>query len=264
MGSDARAEETPPPSTAMTVVQDHPPHHGMSPREYLSTRVSSLQPPPLPLTRPPNPIRLLRSLNRRHWAFFLVAFAAWTWDAFDFFTVSLTVTDLANDFGRSKTDITWGITLVLMFRSVGSVIFGIASDRYGRKWPFIVNNVLFIILELVCSSQSFFCLLRQIMIRHQPVTSMVRRGEGEKGKRGLFGPACFGDKHFWLLRPRRLGVYHSTHTAHSPTNQPTTPEGKDWRIFLRGKFSLSLDGFEGLQRAKSMYHLLFETWSSSS
>jgi SHS family lactate transporter-like MFS transporter len=26
--------------------------------------------------------------------------------------------------------------------------YRIASDRYGRKWPFIVNNVLFIILEL--------------------------------------------------------------------------------------------------------------------
>ena len=25
---------------------------------------------------------------------------------------------------------------------------GIAADRYGRKWPFIVNNILFIILEL--------------------------------------------------------------------------------------------------------------------
>lgn len=36
-----------------------------------------------------------------------------------------------------------------MFRSVGAAIFGIASDRYGRKWPFIANNVLFIVLELV-------------------------------------------------------------------------------------------------------------------
>lgn len=75
-----------------------------------------------------------------------------SWDAFDFFTVSLTVTDLAKQFDRSKTDITWGITLVLMFRSVGSIIFGIAADRYGRKWPFIVNNVLFIVLELVSGS----------------------------------------------------------------------------------------------------------------
>lgn len=72
-----------------------------------------------------------------------------TWDAFDFFTVSLTVENLSEDFGVSKTDITWGITLVLMFRSVGSILFGIAADRYGRKWPFIVNNLLFIALELV-------------------------------------------------------------------------------------------------------------------
>lgn len=69
-------------------------------------------------------------------------------DAFDFFTVSLTVSQLAGTFQKSTTEITWGITLVLMFRSVGSVIFGIAGDRYGRKWPFIVNNILFIVLEL--------------------------------------------------------------------------------------------------------------------
>lgn len=35
-----------------------------------------------------------------------------------------------------------------MLRSVGSIIFGIASDRWGRKWPFIVNQFLFIVLEL--------------------------------------------------------------------------------------------------------------------
>ncbi|KAK3352877.1 sugar transporter family protein [Lasiosphaeria hispida] len=127
------------------VAEDHPPHHSMSAGKYLATRVSSLKPP---MTAAPNPIRLLRSLNRTQWAFFFVAFAAWTWDAFDFFTVSLTVSELAESFGLTNTDITWGITLVLMFRSIGSILFGIAADRYGRKWPFIVNNILFIILEL--------------------------------------------------------------------------------------------------------------------
>ena len=73
---------------------------------------------------------------------------AWTWDAFDFFSVSLTVTPLAASFHTSVTNITWGITLVLMLRSIGSAIFGLVADRYGRKWPFIVNNVLFIVLEL--------------------------------------------------------------------------------------------------------------------
>jgi MFS family permease len=45
-----------------------------------------------------------------------------------------------------------------MFRSVGSIIFGVAADRYGRKWPFVVNNILFIVLELV-RKLSFPCLV---------------------------------------------------------------------------------------------------------
>src|SRR5947199_3404311 len=77
-----------------------------------------------------------------------VAFCGWTWDAFDYFTVPLTIGNLARTFGKSNTEITWGITLVLMFRPLGAVIFGIVGDRYGRKWPFIVNNILFIALEL--------------------------------------------------------------------------------------------------------------------
>ncbi|KAG5746221.1 hypothetical protein H9Q72_004622 [Fusarium xylarioides] len=121
------------------------PHEGMSPGRYAATRFSSLKPP---MHNVPNPIKLVRMLNSQQWAFFFVAFAAWTWDAFDFFSVSLTVTSLSKTFDKSKTDITWGITLVLMFRSVGSIAFGIASDRYGRKWPFVVNNLLFIVLEL--------------------------------------------------------------------------------------------------------------------
>lgn len=46
-----------------------------------------------------------------------------------------------------------------MFRSVGSILFGIASDRYGRKWPFVVNNLLFIVLELVRALRYFPCSL---------------------------------------------------------------------------------------------------------
>ncbi|KAI1432890.1 sugar transporter family protein [Xylaria sp. CBS 124048] len=123
----------------------HPPHHGMSVGTYMATRISSLKPP---MRKAPNPIRLLRMLSARDWGFFSIACFAWAWDAFDFFSVSLTASDLAKTFDKSVADITWGITLVLLLRSVGSIIFGIAADRYGRKWPFIINNLLFIIIEL--------------------------------------------------------------------------------------------------------------------
>lgn len=117
----------------------------MSVGRYLATRFSTLKPP---MDKIENPFSLLASLSLKNWLFFLCSFLAWTWDAFDFFTVSLTITDLAQTFDTSAKNITWGITLVLMFRSVGAIIFGIASDRYGRKWPFVANNLLFIVLEL--------------------------------------------------------------------------------------------------------------------
>lgn len=60
----------------------------MSAGRYLATRLSSLKPP---MDHVRNPIALLRMLNFQQWMFFLVAFLGWTWDAFDFFTVSLTV-----------------------------------------------------------------------------------------------------------------------------------------------------------------------------
>jgi SHS family lactate transporter-like MFS transporter len=62
--------------------------------------------------------------------------------------VSLTVTNLSVQFQNQPSDITWGITLTLMLRSVGAAIFGIIGDRYGRKWPYIINLVLLIVLEL--------------------------------------------------------------------------------------------------------------------
>lgn len=66
---------------------------------YAATRLSTLKPA---MAKVQNPIALLRLLNLQQWMFFLVAFFAWTWDAFDFFTVSLTVEPLAETFGKTK------------------------------------------------------------------------------------------------------------------------------------------------------------------
>jgi|TARA_R110002003_G_scaffold626_2_gene20878 SHS family lactate transporter-like MFS transporter len=156
-------------SLAMDAEKDHVAHREniqyvekISAGRYAATRLTTLKPA---RDKVPNPITLLRMLNLQQWLFFLVAFFAWSWDAFDFFTVSLTVENLAETFDKTKAEITWGITLVLMLRSVGSIIFGLAADRYGRKWPFIVNNVLFIILELAtgfCSTYNQFLGVRAL------------------------------------------------------------------------------------------------------
>ncbi|KAI9858363.1 MAG: hypothetical protein M1813_007467 [Trichoglossum hirsutum] len=131
-------------------------------RQYLATRFTTLLPT---FDKGRNPIKALRLLHGRQWLFFLVAFFGWTWDAFDYFTIPLTITDLAATFDRSNTDITWGITLVLMFRSIGAAVFGIVADRYGRKWPFVVNNLLFVVLELAtgfCRTYHQFLAVRSL------------------------------------------------------------------------------------------------------
>jgi SHS family lactate transporter-like MFS transporter len=52
-----------------------------------------------------------------------------------------------------------------MLRSVGALIFGTMSDRYGRKWPMIINLALFIVLELAsgfCNTLSQFLGVRAL------------------------------------------------------------------------------------------------------
>lgn len=127
---------------------------------YVKHQILSLKPPG---EIPANPITCLRLLNRRQWAFWFVGFLGWSWvtsppsyqiktnlvkDAFDFFSVSLTISDIGATFKKDPSAITWGITLTLMLRSVGAAIFGVLGDRYGRKYPFIINLVLLIVLEM--------------------------------------------------------------------------------------------------------------------
>jgi hypothetical protein len=51
----------------------------MDVKGYLLSRVPTLKPT---MAKPPNPFKLLGLLNKKHWTFFGVAMAAWTWDAF--------------------------------------------------------------------------------------------------------------------------------------------------------------------------------------
>ena len=134
----------------------------MAPRSFIAERIHSLKPTFDPAT---NPLKLLQSLSKKQWAFFFIGFLAWTWDAFDFYTVALTYTSLGNTFNKTLTEVTLGVTLVLMLRPIGAGIFGLAADRFGRKWPFIIDNVLLIIFELVtgfCKTYKQFLAMRAL------------------------------------------------------------------------------------------------------
>ncbi|VDC07760.1 unnamed protein product [Peniophora sp. CBMAI 1063] len=112
---------------------------------------------------------LMKALSRLtwiQWAPFWSGWLAWFTDPLDFFSVALSVTNLQKLFDKANaSDIvrtldisiasipisfvqTTAISLTLLLRPAGTVIFGIISDRFGRKWPLVFNLILVAIFEL--------------------------------------------------------------------------------------------------------------------
>ncbi|KAF5384477.1 hypothetical protein D9757_006451 [Collybiopsis confluens] len=110
-------------------------------------------------------LKALAELSALQWLEFFTGWLAWTCDAVDFYSVSLSVTKLATQFGRSTADITQALTLTLLLRAVGAAILGIISDRFGRKIPLVLNLLLISVLELgagFVQTYSQFLVLRSL------------------------------------------------------------------------------------------------------
>lgn len=128
--------------------------------EYGETRCEWQRPDPIK-----NPLSLLAQLSPRDWLFFLVGFCAWNADAFDFHALSIQTVKLAGYYGRSKSDITTAITLTLLLRSVGAAAFGLAGDKWGRKWPMVFNMIVLGVLQIATiysSTYSQFLAIRSL------------------------------------------------------------------------------------------------------
>ncbi len=100
-----------------------------------------------------------------HRAAVTASFLGWTLDAFDFFLVIMSVTAIAQEFGRPKSDIAVAITLTLAFRPVGAFVFGLMADRYGRRLPLMIDLVFFSIVEVATGlthSYALFLVLRAL------------------------------------------------------------------------------------------------------
>ncbi|KAL0265186.1 hypothetical protein SLS55_001150 [Diplodia seriata] len=111
--------------------------------EYGEERTEWHSPPPLQ-----NPFTLFAQLSLKDWIFFLVGLAAWTADAFDFHALSIQTVKLSKYYNQSKTNISTAITLTLLLRSIGAAFFGLAGDKFGRKWPMVLNMIILGILQI--------------------------------------------------------------------------------------------------------------------
>jgi MFS transporter, SHS family, lactate transporter len=104
-----------------------------------------------------------RTAGSQHAVF--AAFLGWTLDAFDFFVVIFLLDILAHEFGVSKKAIVSTLMWTLAMRPVGALLFGILSDRFGRRIPLMANVIYFSIIELLCGFSpnfTFFLVMRAL------------------------------------------------------------------------------------------------------
>ena len=79
----------------------------------------------------------------------LAGFLGWTLDAFDFFVLTFVIQDVATAFGKTRPDIALTVSLALVTRPIGAVIFGLIADRYGRRLPLMLNVIFYAVISVL-------------------------------------------------------------------------------------------------------------------
>src|SRR6266550_2226144 len=94
-------------------------------------------------------IRLLKSLSHDQRNTFVACFLGWGLDALDFFLLTFVLVPISHEFGRSIPDVAFAITLTLMARPLGALIFGLLGDKFGRRLPLMIDIVFYSVMELL-------------------------------------------------------------------------------------------------------------------
>jgi SHS family lactate transporter-like MFS transporter len=87
------------------------------------------------------PLAALKGWTREQKHVVTASYIGWTLDAFDYFLLTLVLTDVAREFGVSVQAASWATALTLGMRPVGAYLFGRLADRFGRR-PVMMIDVL--------------------------------------------------------------------------------------------------------------------------
>lgn len=90
----------------------------------------------------------LRKLSREQRAACIAGLLGWSLDAFDFFLMVFVMKSIAGDFHAQVKDVAYSITLTLMFRPVGALVFGWLAERFGRRPVLMIDILLYSFFEL--------------------------------------------------------------------------------------------------------------------
>lgn len=110
-----------------------------------------------------NPLSCFKSLSLHDWLTFWAAWLALYADFLDSITMAVCIHKLSLYYKISATHFSLAITLSLLFRPIGGIVFGLLSDLCGRRWPLAVDLFLlatFQLASIYANSFSIFLLIR--------------------------------------------------------------------------------------------------------
>jgi SHS family lactate transporter-like MFS transporter len=110
-----------------------------------------------------NAIGLMRSLNPQQRSTFLASFLGWALDAFDYFLLTFVTARVAAEFHVGLPAIVLTLTLTLAVRPIGAFIFGLLSERFGRRVPLMIDILFYSVMELLTAfspNYTFFLIMR--------------------------------------------------------------------------------------------------------
>lgn len=87
---------------------------------------------------PDNPFPILGRMSALQWAFFICGTYAFLVEMADTFALTVQITKIAKFYKADKASVASAITFANLAEPIGSIVFGVASDMYGRKYPFII------------------------------------------------------------------------------------------------------------------------------
>lgn len=88
---------------------------------------------------------------------------SWTLDGLDYFILVFVLTDVANGLKSTVTTASLAITLTLLLRPIGAIVFGALAEKFGRKHILAINIVLYSVIELISAlspTMAFFLVTR--------------------------------------------------------------------------------------------------------
>ena len=95
----------------------------------------------------------LKALDKTQRAAFVAALLGWALDAFDFFLLTFVLKDIAKEFSTPGhvipiSTVSWAITLTLIARPVGALVFGRLADHFGRRPILMIDVGLYSVLAI--------------------------------------------------------------------------------------------------------------------